>query len=501
MTDEQISFIEKINQIFTKLPAIIEASDLFDKDIVASLESLSDMDISLITEDLKKSNYLGNRKIDINLSLNNTSLTENVSYQSVNVVLNDGVNILINFETSLDGGGTSILELTSHADIKNYIANDITFQSSVINTELTVEDAIGDSPQIIRFRDADGNASNIDRVVLTSFSGDTVSASPSYYWAKTTSALQTLANRVGDVIALGQRIDKIIALADKEDEIQYLYDVRAMLETLHANLQKMIDIEANLPNIIAVNNNKPNIDAVALNKQNIDAVALNKQNIDTTANNMALIVQSPANAKTSSDKAIESAEYALQSKAYKDELTTLTAKALQLASSENAIVTYNSTTGELTIGIPEGLKGDRGEAFDVDATGTIANRDSYDGASQGFAYLSLDEAPTMVYFKKSDALANWTDGVPFGKGDKGDTGNAGVGILDINRTSGDGSAGTIDIHTITLTDGTTKTFTVTHGKDLTNSQIVDDVTATTTTVYSSSKVDDLLLDIELGIPT
>ena len=48
------------------------------------------------------------------------------------------------------------------------------------------------------------------------------------------------------------------------------------------------------------------------------------------------------------------------------------------------------------------------------------------------------------------------------KGHKGDTG---VGIASIARTSGTGAAGTTDTYTITLTDGSTSTFTVYNGKD------------------------------------
>lgn len=60
------------------------------------------------------------------------------------------------------------------------------------------------------------------------------------------------------------------------------------------------------------------------------------------------------------------------------------------------------------------------------------------------------------------------------KGPKGDTGKQGpagadggkgVGIASIARTSGTGAAGTTDTYTITLTDGSTATFTVYNGKD------------------------------------
>ena len=48
------------------------------------------------------------------------------------------------------------------------------------------------------------------------------------------------------------------------------------------------------------------------------------------------------------------------------------------------------------------------------------------------------------------------------KGDKGDAGADGVGIVDIAKTN---TSGLIDTYTITLTDGTTKTFVVKNGAD------------------------------------
>ena len=48
---------------------------------------------------------------------------------------------------------------------------------------------------------------------------------------------------------------------------------------------------------------------------------------------------------------------------------------------------------------------------------------------------------------------------------RGPQGPAGVGILSIRRTTGDGSAGTVDTYTVTYSDATTITFDVTNGKN------------------------------------
>ena len=63
---------------------------------------------------------------------------------------------------------------------------------------------------------------------------------------------------------------------------------------------------------------------------------------------------------------------------------------------------------------------------------------------------------------KGDPGAPGTPGV---KGDTGERGETGAGVQSVERTAGDGSPGTTDTYTITLTDGSTSTFTVYNGKD------------------------------------
>lgn len=71
------------------------------------------------------------------------------------------------------------------------------------------------------------------------------------------------------------------------------------------------------------------------------------------------------------------------------------------------------------------------------------------------------ELPSAIDSALSDAIENGEiSGV---KGDKGDPGADGRGIVDVKRTSGNGSAGSTDIYTITYTDNTTSTFSVYNG--------------------------------------
>jgi hypothetical protein len=108
-----------------------------------------------------------------------------------------------------------------------------------------------------------------------------------------------------------------------------------------------------------------------------------------------------------------------------NEIKTLSVKALLLATGSNPSIDYNSSTGELIIGIPKGdtgRQGERGEAFKIDKIDTLANRTTWDNAPKGFSFLAVDNS--KIYFKQSDDEADWSGGVSFGKGDRGNDGDS-----------------------------------------------------------------------------
>lgn len=70
---------------------------------------------------------------------------------------------------------------------------------------------------------------------------------------------------------------------------------------------------------------------------------------------------------------------------------------------------------------PKGDKGDAGQSFTPDAVGPIADRANYDGEPAGFAFLAVDLG--LLYFRVE--AGGWSEGMPFGKGEKGDPGEPG----------------------------------------------------------------------------
>lgn len=648
MPISEIGFIEKVSAVAAELETIGKAADLYDAATIAALSSISDLDLDTLVADLTKSNYLGNRKLDIDLTLNNLSDVTNVAYQQADILFKDGITVNIPFYTIPGNSGSGITELTSHADIKNYIANDTAFIAKVLDTELTVEPAIGIFNEVIRFRDSDGQSSNVDRLTLTYFSGTAVETLPNYYWALTTSSLQTIASRVSDIIKLGDNIDDIIALSNLSVEISALNAISADITTvagIQANvtavaaaLTAINGVYADLAAINTNNANSANINIVATNDVNITAVA------DTVVPNMTEILLADDNAATataeasnsatsatnSEDSNLESEDWANQTEdvltrtfissvgtnrlagnysalhwaakaaadqiltagdasaasasagnastsetnantsklasedsnleaedwsnqledvltriftggvpsnrgagnysalhysgksstsasgaatsetnasnsesaaaaseasalAHLNAITGLSATALTLVAGSSASANYNSSTGVLTLGIPVGDKGDRGDAFNIDASGPIANRSTYDGAATGFSYLSTDEDPTKVYFKNSATSGDWSVGVAFGKGDQGDQGIQGLGWYSGSGVPSD-ATGSDGEYYLDLDNGDVYEKSAgTWGTASTNLAAgINDAIVSTAYSYSSSKVVDLL---------
>ena len=101
---------------------------------------------------------------------------------------------------------------------------------------------------------------------------------------------------------------------------------------------------------------------------------------------------------------------------------------------------------------------------------------------EGSSYLVLADGVTgvtpvagpeyMLVAEKGGKGDPGAPGAPGGKGDPGERGETGAGVQSVERTAGDGSPGTTDTYTITLTDGSTSTFTVYNGADGTSFMVL-----------------------------
>ena len=114
------------------------------------------------------------------------------------------------------------------------------------------------------------------------------------------------------------------------------------------------------------------------------------------------------------------------------------------------------------IGAINGIKGDDGRGI-VSIIRTSGNGAAGSTDTYTITYSDTTTSTFPVY--------NGKDGAAGAKGDTGATGAKGAdgrGIVSIERTSGNGAAGTVDTYTITYSDATTSTFPVRNGTNGTN---------------------------------
>lgn len=379
-----MSFIENINALAEKLDVIIESNEIFDEGVIPVLDEIAKLDLAEAIEDLKKGNYLGNRKIDINLALNMEGITQDlidddpdaaeaiwidpaktVQYDHATITYTNGDVVGLPFifdgnPTTISTHGDLLTQLNrldyqydvaqvdsiyqfTVADSEDYVVTidniDYTFTSGVgatraeiiagiantINTaaipitatvtandnvELTADvagnpfyaevgsnmaiatvtenviegpvetefleklestliagfasDVVG---EIVRLYDITGENSNVERIQLHAVSGNYKDQQPLYYWAKTTSAFETLSMRANDIIKLGNEIDRIILLANSIEEVIQVRDrIPELIDTynedgnpngdntIYNNLDELVEVYNHIQEILVVYN-------------------------------------------------------------------------------------------------------------------------------------------------------------------------------------------------------------------------------------------------------
>ena len=137
-------------------------------------------------------------------------------------------------------------------------------------------------------------------------------------------------------------------------------------------------------------------------------------------------------------------------KAETEKVTGMTATAETLPAGEDATASYSD--GVLHLGVPKGDTGEKGDKGDKGEKGERGERG--ETGEQGPQGPKGDTGATGEQGPKGDTGERGETG---DTGAKGDTGN---GISSIEKT---GSSGLVDTYTITFTDGTSTTFSVTNG--------------------------------------
>ena len=114
-------------------------------------------------------------------------------------------------------------------------------------------------------------------------------------------------------------------------------------------------------------------------------------------------------------------------------------------------IDITDVNGTKTFEILDGEKGDPGVY--------VGETEPTDVSVQVWVKPTGDTSTSVLYVRNAEGTFSPISTI------QGSAGNDGRGITSIERTSGDGSAGTTDTYTITYTDETTSTFVVYNGKD------------------------------------
>jgi len=562
-----------------------------------TLADLSTANLIEITQDLAKGNYLGNRKIDIDLSKLIGEDGVAPKFEQVNIVTQDGVTI----EWPFYAPGTTVVNETESPSvilqhikdaIMDYNANEPDEFKHVVNVEYELlNETIVDKPTIVRLYDTDGKTATFLRIELLHYISKNVEE---YYWAQTTSSLEVLSNRVSELISIGAQINSIVSLASKIDELLLLQSnlggLTVNTDSLYSNIDKLESLYAEISNftvlyndvkaggtnytttvatdlqdasskiktladdiqlgstnsillqianslnmLTTVYNNITNSNvskivtvvddgSVAKIVSNIDAgniakvvtevdngnvtklvdnidngnidkvvskidnnalqtVADKEAEIQTVVDNLTEVLASLTNAQNAAASAQQAQTAADTATAQANSIHTLGADALTLTAGSAASVSYDSNGNKLILGIPQGPKGDRGDAFNVNATGTLAERDNFDGQPKDFSFLATDTGE--LYIKRSDTSGDWSNAIPFGKGDKGDTGPGIASVTFYTTTDPSGTAGKLnatDTYKVLLDNGDLSYFKVTNGTGKTVINANSDITVDTTSL-------------------
>lgn len=94
--------------------------------------------------------------------------------------------------------------------------------------------------------------------------------------------------------------------------------------------------------------------------------------------------------------------------------STLTVNVDTVVGSGSASSWFISIAGEKGDQGAQGIQGNAGQGIQPNATGTLAQRSTYDNQPQGFAYLETDISPFQLFVKNSNTTADWSSGNPIG---------------------------------------------------------------------------------------
>ena len=262
---------------------------------------------------------------------------------------------------------------------------------------------------------------------------------------KLISAAETISSYMKTITEVHNGMSYIQRVVEMQNQVTYVSDIRDSIGLVAGNINHIKNVSEYKDRVSAVAAMKPMMDETLAMSTSMDKLFDMEEDIATvldTAERMDAISSKIHNDMISAKKYSMKAEelYDKVSKAENrilkkvseidekiSKINNLKIIVKHLSPDEAGYSTYNEDKSILEIGIPSGkegprgkYKGDKGEPgrdgkdFAPSYMGKLFERSRYDNYPGGISFLSLDEMPTMLYFKKSDSIGDWTEGQPFG---------------------------------------------------------------------------------------
>ncbi len=262
---------------------------------------------------------------------------------------------------------------------------------------------------------------------------------------KLTTSVTTIQNASLDIKNVLNGLDSINNVLKIQNQVQHVSDIRDSVGLVAGSIdkiKKVADYTTTFGGVLAM---QPMIEDVLALSEKMDTVIDLSETLDNMISVEARLdeklddvrrfatgaLEASAEAKTALFK-IKATEANVEKILTQNQHTlrtieefTVTAKHIE--SKDEVKSKYNKNTNTLEVLVPrgkigprghhigpEGKPGKNGASFKPSYMGSIVERNRYSNHAPGTSFLSLDEIPTMIYFRKSNTIGDWTEGQPFG---------------------------------------------------------------------------------------
>ncbi len=259
-------------------------------------------------------------------------------------------------------------------------------------------------------------------------------------------------------------INKIVSIQNQVQNVSDYRDVvstvagsMTVVHTIHDNIDSLDNLSLLVPKISEMVEMKPTIEEALMMKGEIELTAkiaeslrdeiVKAEELQIKASNSAMLAADMVNKASIIEKRID--EKLKKVEEIESKINNLSVNVEFVSSAAKSKSSYNKHESILSISIPAGrpglkgdsVKGERGVQgkpgisgratregkqgvpgknglnFAIDVKGKKRELIRYGNRVKGTSFLSLDESPSMIYFKKSDTVNDWTDGQAFGVSD------------------------------------------------------------------------------------